>query len=124
MRVRIGQYGPFVQRGEGGAGNTASIPDDFPPADLSIARALELLKAKSEGPRVLGVDPKTGQHVYVLHGRFGAYVQLGETPDKADKSAEKPKRASLTGGMTDSTRNARRGAAAALAASRGRPPPR
>ena len=25
----------------------------------------------------LGVDPQTGQHVYVLHGRFGAYVQLG-----------------------------------------------
>ena len=34
---------------------------------------------------MLGVDPKTGQHVYVLHGRFGAYVQLGETPEKADK---------------------------------------
>src|ERR671912_195629 len=81
VRVRIGQYGPFVQRGDGGAGNTASIPDDFPPADLTIERALELLKAKAEGPRVLGVDPKTGQHVYVLHGRFGAYVQLGETPD-------------------------------------------
>ena len=100
VRVRIGQYGPFVQRGEGGAGNTASIPDDFP-QPISVERALELLKAKSEGPRVLGVDPKTGQHVYVLHGRFGAYVQLGETPDKADKSAEKPKRASLTGGLTD-----------------------
>ena len=52
---------------------------------------------------MLGVDPNTGQHVYVLRGRFGAYVQLGETPDKADKSAEKPKRASLTGAMTDST---------------------
>jgi DNA topoisomerase I len=103
VRVRIGQYGPFVQRGEGGAGNTASIPDDFPPADLTIERALELLKARAEGPRVLGVDPKSGQHVYVLHGRFGAYVQLGETPDKADKSAEKPKRASLTGAITDST---------------------
>ena len=103
VRVRIGQYGPFVQRGDGGAGNTASIPDDFPPADLTIERALELLKAKADGPRVLGVDPKTGQDVYVLHGRFGAYVQLGETPDKADKSAEKPKRASLTGAMTEST---------------------
>src|ERR671912_422651 len=103
VRVRIGQYGPFLQRGEGGAGNTASIPDDSPPADLTIERALELLKAKAEGPRVLGVDPRTGQHVYVLHGRFGAYVQLGETPDKGEKSAEKPKRASLTGAMTDST---------------------
>src|SRR5215212_1766563 len=103
VRVRIGQYGPFVQRGEGGAGNTASIPDDFPPGDLTIDRALELLKAKADGPRVLGVDPKSGQHVYVLHGRFGAYVQLGEVPDKADKSAEKPKRASLTGDITEST---------------------
>ena len=38
-----------------------------------------------------------------MHGRFGAYVQLGETPDKSDKAAPKPKRASLTGGMTEST---------------------
>jgi len=103
VRVRIGQYGPFVQRGEGGAGNTASIPDDFPPADLTIDRALELLKAKADGPRVLGVDPQTGQNVYVLHGRFGAYVQLGETPDKVEKSAEKPKRASITSGLTETT---------------------
>ncbi len=28
----------------------------------------------------LGLDPKTGLPVYVLEGRFGAYVQLGETP--------------------------------------------
>jgi DNA topoisomerase-1 len=103
VRVRIGQYGPFVQRGEGGPGNTASIPDDFPPADLTIDRALELLKAKADGPRALGVDPATGQTVYALHGRYGAYVQLGETPDKADKRAEKPRRASLTRGMSDAT---------------------
>src|SRR3954470_1088302 len=102
VRVRIGQYGPFVQRGEGGAGNTASIPDEFPPADLTIERALELLKLKADGPRVLGADPNTNQQVYVLHGRFGAYVQLGETPDKSDKTAEKPKRASLTGGLSES----------------------
>jgi DNA topoisomerase I len=103
VRVRIGQYGPFVQRGDGGAGNTSSIPDEFPPADLTIDRALELLKLKADGPRVLGIDLKTKQQVYVLHGRFGAYVQLGETPDKSDKGAEKPKRASLTGGLSEST---------------------
>jgi DNA topoisomerase-1 len=103
VRVRIGQYGPFVQRGDGGPGNTASIPDEFPPADLTIDRALELLKLKADGPRILGVDPETRQQVYVLHGRFGAYVQLGETPDKSDKGAAKPKRASLTGGMSEST---------------------
>jgi DNA topoisomerase-1 len=50
---------------------------------------------------VLGVDPKSGMNVYAIHGRFGAYVQLGETPDKGSK--EKPKRSSLTGGQTEST---------------------
>jgi DNA topoisomerase-1 len=99
LRVRIGQYGPFVQRGEGGPGNTASLPDDIPPADLTVERALELLRAKAEGPRKLG--EKDGQPVYLLNGRFGAYVQLGETPDKADKKAPKPPRASLPSGITE-----------------------
>jgi DNA topoisomerase-1 len=39
--------------------------------------------------------------VYVLFGRFGAYVQLGETP--ADAGAEKPRRASLDRGQTPDT---------------------
>jgi DNA topoisomerase-1 len=36
-----------------------------------------------------------------MNGRYGAYVQLGETPE--GKKAEKPKRASLQSGMTEST---------------------
>ncbi len=40
-------------------------------------------------------------NVYAIHGRFGAYVQLGETPEKGSK--EKPKRSSLAGSMTEST---------------------
>jgi DNA topoisomerase-1 len=71
------------------------------PADLTVAKALALIRAKAEGPRLLGVDPKTGQNVYAIHGRFGAYVQLGETPEKGVK--EKPRRSSLTGGLTEST---------------------
>jgi DNA topoisomerase-1 len=39
--------------------------------------------------------------VYAIHGRFGAYVQLGETPERGSK--EKPKRSSLIGGQTEST---------------------
>jgi DNA topoisomerase-1 len=101
VRIRIGRFGPFVQLGEGGPGRTASLPDDVAPADLAVDRALELVRAKAEGPRSLGVDPATGQNVYVMNGRFGWYVQLGETPE--GKKAEKPKRASLQGGMTEST---------------------
>jgi len=101
VRIRIGRFGPFVQVDEGGPGRTASLPDDIAPADLTLDRALELVRAKAEGPRSLGVDAATGMNVYVMNGRYGAYVQLGETPE--GKKAEKPKRASLQAGMTEQT---------------------
>jgi DNA topoisomerase-1 len=108
VRVRIGRFGPFVQLGEGGPGRTASLPEDVAPADLAVEKALELVRAKAEGPRSLGADPATGQNVYVMTGRYGAYVQLGETPEPTGKKkgaakAEKPKRASLQAGMTESS---------------------
>jgi len=109
VRVRIGRFGPFVQVGEGGPGRTASLPEDVAPADFTVDAALDLVRAKAEGPRTLGLDPATGQNVYVMNGRYGAYVQLGETPEPAPKTkgkrapVEKPKRASLQAGMTDST---------------------
>jgi DNA topoisomerase I len=101
VRVRIGRYGPFLQQGEGGPGKTAGLPPTQAPADLSVAKAMTLIRAKAEGPRVLGVDPKSGLSVYAIHGRFGAYVQLGDIPEKGSK--EKPKRSSLVGSMTEST---------------------
>jgi DNA topoisomerase-1 len=94
IRVRIGRFGPFLQRGEGGAGNTASLPGDLAPAELTVERALELLKAKAAGPRLLGQDP-SGVNVSVNKGRFGPYVQLGDAPGGASKKGAKPKRASL-----------------------------
>ena len=102
VRVRIGRYGPFLQLGEqADGGPRASLPEDLAPADLSLEKALQLLKAKAQGPKALGADPKTGQQVYVMHGRFGAYVQLGETPE--DRDAEKPRRASLGREFTEET---------------------
>ena len=105
VRVRIGRFGPFVQVGEGGPGRTASLPEDVAPADFAVETALELVRAKAEGPRSLGVDPATAQNVYVMTGRYGAYVQLGETPEprKGRRGPDKPKRASLQAGMTDAT---------------------
>ena len=101
IRVRIGRYGPFLQQGEGGPGKTAGVPPTIAPADLSVAKAMAYIRAKAEGPRLLGIDPKSGMNVYAINGRFGAYVQLGETPEKGVK--EKPKRSSLTGALTEST---------------------
>ncbi len=106
--VKVGRYGPYVQRGGGGEGNTASMPGGVAPADFGLKEAIALLEAKSAGPRNLGVDPKTGATVYVMDGRFGPYVQLGETPEKEKKEKKgkgkkntdipkpaKPRRASL-----------------------------
>lgn len=101
IRVRIGRFGAFLQLGEGGTGKTGSLPPNMAPADLTVAEAMRLIRAKAEGPRLLGVDTATGQNVYAIHGRFGAYVQLGESPEKGSK--EKPKRSSLVGGMTESS---------------------
>jgi DNA topoisomerase-1 len=94
IKVRIGRFGPFLQRGEGGEGHRASVPDDVAPADFTVDEAVDLLNAKAEGPRSLGLHPDTGENVYLLTGRFGPYVQLGELPEKGSK-APRPKSASL-----------------------------
>ncbi len=92
--VRIGRFGPYVQVGEGEEAKTASIPDDTPPADFTLERAVELVVARAKGPDQLGTDSATGLPIYLMTGRFGPYVQLGETPERG--STEKPRRASLT----------------------------
>ncbi len=102
VRVRVGRYGPFLQLGEStDEGPRASLPDDLAPADLTIEKATALLKAKAQGPKALGADPATGQQIYVMLGRFGAYVQLGETPERG--SDEKPRRASLGRDFSEDT---------------------
>ena len=95
VQVRIGRFGPYISWGE----HKASIPADVAPADLNLDRAMQIVQAKAEGPRVLGEDPATGEKIYVMLGRFGPYVQLGETP--TDKKAEKPRRASLGRNYTE-----------------------
>ena len=94
--ARVGKYGPYVQRGED---STASIPDDIPPDELTVDRAIEYIENAAKGPLSLGQDPATGMDVYVMTGRFGDYVQLGEMVDGEDK----PKRASLFATMTTET---------------------
>jgi DNA topoisomerase-1 len=101
VRVRIGRYGPFLQLGnQHDGGPRASLPEDLAPADLTLDKAVQILKAKAQGPKKLGLDPKSGMAVYVMHGRFGAYVQLGETPEDRE---EKPRRASLGRDYTEET---------------------
>ncbi|MGO9456254.1 MAG: type I DNA topoisomerase [Acidimicrobiales bacterium] len=92
--VRVGRYGPYLQRGD----DRAPIPDDLAPDELTIERATELLAAPS-GDRELGTDPETGLAVVVKAGRFGPYVQLGEPSN----GAAKPRTSSLFASMNPAT---------------------
>ncbi len=94
-RVRIGRYGPYLEQGNGEDAVRTSLPAEMMPAELNGENARKLLLNKEKGPDVLGNDPKTGLPVFLLSGRFGPYVQLGEATSKDDK----PKRASLLKGM-------------------------
>ncbi len=87
IAARVGRYGPYVERGE----DTASIPDDLPPDELTVENATELLE-QPNGDRIVGTDPETGLEVLARAGRFGPYVQLG-VPEAGSKT--KPKTASL-----------------------------
>ncbi|MDP9435947.1 MAG: type I DNA topoisomerase [Actinomycetota bacterium] len=88
--VRVGKFGPYVQVGEGEELERASLPDDLPPDELSVEKAVELAAAPS-GDRVLGTDPTTGYDVLAKAGRFGPYVTLA----LPEGSTEKPPTASL-----------------------------
>ena len=95
IRVRIGRYGPFLQRGEGGEGNTASLPEDLPPADLTVESAVQLLEAKAQGPQAAGHRP--GDRPAGLRDRSGAsapYVQLGDVPKRAARKSRSARRCS------------------------------
>jgi DNA topoisomerase-1 len=85
--VKPGKYGPYVKRGD----DTAGVPDDLPPDELTVDRALQLLAApKSDVP----IGELDGFPVYAKNGRFGPYVQWG-SPDQLPPGLDKPKMASL-----------------------------
>jgi DNA topoisomerase-1 len=86
--VRNGRYGPYVKRGD----ETASVPADVAPDELSVAKALELLAAP-KGDEPIGTDSDSGLPVFVKTGRFGPYVQLGDAETLPEGT--KPKMASL-----------------------------
>ncbi len=92
--VRVGRYGPFLSAGD----RTADLPEDVAPDEVTLAWALERLDKKAAGPRLLGKD-EAGTSVYVMDGRFGAYVQLGEAvaaveaaPDATTEASKPPKK--------------------------------
>jgi DNA topoisomerase I len=92
--VRVGRYGPYLERADA----RASLPDDIVPDELTAEKAEELL-TQSSSERELGVDPETGHQIVVRSGRYGPYV-AEELPDDSD---EKRRTASLFASMDAAT---------------------
>lgn len=93
VEVNIGRFGAYLVRQAKGSEEqiNSSIPEDVAPADLTQEIVEEILTVSKKGPQSIGKDPKTGQQIYCLIGRFGPYVQLGEITDEVPK----PRRASV-----------------------------
>ena len=81
LSLKTGKFGAFI-----GCSNYPECRYTRP-----LAQSDEDAEAQN-GDRELGVDPETGETVFLKAGRFGPYVQLGE--------GDKPKRSSLPKGWT------------------------
>jgi DNA topoisomerase-1 len=101
--VRVGRYGPYLERLIDGVSQRANLPDDLPPDELTAEIAEQLFATPLEG-RSLGVDPATGHEIVAKEGRYGPYVTevLPEDGDgsatagsAAKKSKPKPRTSSL-----------------------------
>jgi DNA topoisomerase-1 len=91
--VRVGRYGPYLERGE----QRASLPTDLAPDELDPERVAELLSRPDS--RSLGVNPTTGHEIHVRSGRYGPYV----VETLPEGSEEKPRTASLFASMAQET---------------------
>lgn len=102
LSVKVGRFGPYVIANDPDKKSEeihASIPEDIAPADLTQEDIDELILSSKNGPTPIGVDEKSGQNIYCLTGRYGAYLQLGE----ASEEVPKPRRASLPKTLTAKT---------------------
>jgi len=111
--VRVGRYGPYLQRtlpgaeyvpssngdgesenGNGGGGDRASIPEGVAPDELTPEKVDELFLGGG-GERELGQHPETGEPIVLKSGRFGPYVSTGDRNSSLLKS-QSPDSLSLT----------------------------
>ena len=93
--VRVGRYGPYLERNVAPEGaepdlQRANLPADMTPDELTVEVAEKLFSTPQEG-RVLGVDPTSGNEIVAKEGRFGPYVtEILPSDDDEDGDAGAP----------------------------------
>ncbi len=109
--VRVGRYGPYLERIVDGESQRANLKDDLAPDELTAEIAEQLFSVPQEG-RKLGTDPVTGHEIVAKEGRFGPYVTellpdpeppAEGTPKKKAPARPKPRTGSLFKDMSVDT---------------------
>ncbi|MGX7825734.1 type I DNA topoisomerase [Actinokineospora sp. 24-640] len=90
--VRVGRYGPYLEREVDGEPQRANLPEALPPDELTREIAEELFSVPMEG-RSLGTDPVTGHEIVAKDGRFGPYVTEVLPEEEPPADGKKPRKA-------------------------------
>ncbi len=117
--VRVGRYGPYLERMRDGVSQRANLPDELPPDELTPEVAEQLFSVPQEG-RSLGVDPVTGHEIVAKEGRYGPYV----TELLPDLEAAATNGSAKNGARTNGTADKAAGSTAAKKKAPTKPKPR
>ncbi len=70
--LKVGRFGPYIQRGSGAEAKRSSLPPGVTPEQVDFPLALQLLTL----PREVGIDPEAKKPIMAGINRYGPYVQL------------------------------------------------
>lgn len=73
LSLKLGRYGAFV--------GCSNYPECKYTRQLGTETEEENKVVHNDEPVMLGIDPETGKDVSLRNGRFGPYIQLGESKD-------------------------------------------
>jgi DNA topoisomerase-1 len=96
INLRVGKFGPYLEREAEGELQRANVPMDLAPDELTVEKAEELFAIPS-GERELGEHPEWGVSIVAKSGRYGAYVT--EVLPEGSPKTLKPRTASLFASM-------------------------
>ena len=96
INLRVGKFGPYLERETEGELQRANVPMDLAPDELTVEKAEELFAIPS-GERELGEHPEWGVSIVAKSGRYGAYVT--EVLPEGSPKTLKPRTASLFASM-------------------------